>query len=68
VHFSPFDGWDMPAGRFPIAEAIRCCGAAASRPEDRTGDEHDALYIAPWLPRVDRDGKLAGLLTPDLAG
>jgi hypothetical protein len=67
VHFWPFDGWDIPAGRSAIAEvypSLWRCGFAL---EGRTPDQHDAFCIAAWLGRVDRDGTLAGLLKPDLS-
>jgi hypothetical protein len=31
VHFWPFDGWDIPAGRRPSPRSIRPCGRVASR-------------------------------------
>ncbi len=67
VHFWPFDGWDIPAGRSAIAEvypALWSCGFAR---EDRTGDQHDAFSIAAWLSRADHNGTLAPFLKPELS-
>jgi hypothetical protein len=67
VHFWPFDGWDIPAGRSAIAEVYPSLWRRGFAPEGRTGDQHDAFCIAAWLALADRDGTLAGLLKPDLS-
>jgi len=67
VHFWPFDGWDIPAGRSAIAEVYPALWSRSFAKEDRTGDQHDAFSIAAWLSRADRDGTLAGFLNPDLS-
>ena len=61
VHFWPFDGWDVSAGRSAIAEVYPALWSRAFAREDRTGDQHDA-FIATWLSRADRDGSLAAFL------
>ena len=66
VHFWPFDGWDIPAGRSAIAEVYPSLWSRGFAREDRTGDQHDAFCIAAWLARADRDGRLAGFLKPNL--
>lgn len=66
VHFWPFDGWDIPAGRSAIAEVYPALWSRSFASEDRTGDQHDAFSIAAWLSSADRDGRLAPLLNPDL--
>ena len=66
VHFWPFDGWDIPAGRSAIAEVYPALWSRGFANEDRTGDQHDAFSIAAWLSRADRDGSLAAFLKPDL--
>jgi predicted RNase H-like HicB family nuclease len=66
VHFWPFDGWAIPAGRSAIAEVYpRLCSASFPR-GDRTADQHDAYSVAAWLRQVDLDGALTELLTPTL--
>ena len=67
VHFWPFDGWDIPAGRSAIVEVYPALWARGFANEGRTGDQHDAYSIAAWLSRADRDGGLADALRPVLA-
>ena len=66
VHFWPFDGWDIPAGRSAVAEVYPALWSRSFAKEGRTGDQHDAFCIAAWLSRADRNGSLAALLKPDL--
>ena len=66
VHFWPFDGWDIPAGRSTIAEVYPALWSRGFDREGRTGDQHDAYSIAAWLSRADQDGCLAAFLKPDL--
>ena len=67
VHFWPFDGWDIPAGRSAIAEVYPALWKHAYAPEDRTPDQHDAYTVATWLRQADRDGRLQAALKPDLS-
>jgi hypothetical protein len=55
VHFWPFDGWDIPAGRSAIAEVYPRLWSRSFAPENRTSDQHDAYSIAAWLRRADHD-------------
>ena len=66
VHFWPFDGWDIPAGRSAIAEVYPALWNRSFANQDRTADQHDAYCIAASLSRADRNGNLAALLKPDL--
>jgi len=66
VHFWPFDGWEIPAGRPVIAEVYPALWSRGFARKGRTGDQHDAYSIAAWLSRADRDGSLAAFLKPDL--
>jgi hypothetical protein len=66
VHFWPFDGWDIPAGRSAITEVYPALWSRGFAREDRTGDQHDAFSIAAWLSIADRDGRLAAVLNPGL--
>lgn len=66
VHFWPFDGWDIPAGRSTVAEVYPALWSRSFAREDRTGDQHDAYSIAAWLSHSDRHGKLAAFLKPEL--
>jgi hypothetical protein len=67
VHFWPFDGWDIPAGRSAIAEVYPALWSRGFANEGRTGDQHDAFSIVAWLSRADGDGRLAAFLKPDLS-
>lgn len=66
VHFWPFDGWDIPAGRSAIAEVYPALWSRSFAREGRDGDQHDAYCIAAWLSRADRNGSLPTFLNPDL--
>jgi hypothetical protein len=66
VHFWPFDGWEIPAGRSTIAEVYPSLWNRGFPRGARTADQHDAWCIAAWLSRADRDGMLAGYLAPQL--
>ena len=66
VHFWPFDGWDVPAGRSAIAEVYPALWSRGFAREGRTGDQHDAFSVAAWLSRAARDGSLSAFLKPDL--
>ena len=66
VHFWPFDGWDIPAGRSAIAEVYPALWSRSFVREERTGDQQDAYSVAAWLARSDRDGGLSAFLKPKL--
>lgn len=66
MHFWPFDGWEIPAGRSVIAEVYPALWSRSFAREGRTGDQHDAYSIAAYLSRADRDGSLAACLNLDL--
>jgi hypothetical protein len=65
VHFWPFDGWDVPAGRSAIAEVYPSLWSRTFACEARNPDQHDAYCIAAWLSRADRDGSLVAYLRPN---
>jgi hypothetical protein len=66
VHFWPFDGWAIPAGRSTVTEVYPALWSRSFARADRTADQHDAYSIAAWLSRADQDGTLAVFLKPDL--
>ena len=68
VHFWPFDGWEIPAGRSVIAEVYPALWSRSFAREGRAPDQHDAYCVAAWLARADHDGSLAAFLKPDLTG
>ena len=65
VHFRPFDGWDIPAGKSAIVEVYPALWNRSAH-EGRTSDQHDAYSVAAWLKQADQDGRLAGFLNPAL--
>ncbi len=66
VHFWPFDGWEIPAGRSAIVEVYPALWSRGFARDGRTGDQHDAYSAAAWLQRADRDGSLADFFNPSL--
>ena len=40
VHFWPFDGWDIPAGRSAVTEVYPALWSRSFARADRTGDQH----------------------------
>ena len=66
IHFWPFDGWDILAGRSVVAEVYPSLWSRGFAPEGRTADQHDAFAVAAWMRRSDLDGGLAEFLMPSL--
>jgi hypothetical protein len=74
VHFWPFDGWDIPAGRSAIVEVYPALWSATTyfasleNSESRrvTGDQRDAYCVADWMLRADSDRILQRFLHPNL--
>jgi len=67
VHFWPFDGWAIPAGRSAIAEVYPRLWSATFAREGRSSDQHDAYAVAAWLRDADLGGCLTSYLDPPLA-
>ena len=66
VHFWPFDGWQIPAGRSALAEVYPSLWSKHFPREGRTADQHDAYVAASWLRRTDMDGSLGKFLKPSM--
>lgn len=66
VHFWPFDGWNIPAGRSVLAEVYPSLWSRSLPREGRTPDQHDAYSVAAWMCRADRDGTLTEFFAPPL--
>jgi hypothetical protein len=66
VHFWPFDGWQIPAGRSAVVEIYPALWKHAFAANGRSADQHDAYSAAAWLRQADLDGQLARFLNPDL--
>jgi len=67
VHFWPFDGWQIAAGRSVIAEAYPRVWSRDIPPADRNLDQHAAYSVAAGLRAADAHGTLARLLAPKLS-
>lgn len=67
VHFWPFDGFEVPAGKSVVAEAYPTLYRRRYSKGDRTADEHDAWSVAAWLRESDRRGSLARYFVPPLS-
>ena len=66
VHFWPFDGWQIPAGRSAVVEVYPALWKHAFAANGRTADQHDAYSAAAWLRQADLDNRLANYLNPAL--
>lgn len=67
VHFWPFDGWQVLAGKSVVLEAYPALYKRSYAADDRTPDQHDAFSIASWLRDADADGRLQMALQPQLS-
>jgi hypothetical protein len=68
VHFRPFDGWAIPAGRSAITVPIAMAPRRRSFPrDDRDPRQHNAHVTAAWMRAVDGNGSLPRCLAPSLA-
>jgi hypothetical protein len=67
VHFWPFDGWQVSAGRSVAAEVYPALWNRSFAREDRNEHQQDAYSIAEWMRRADGDGSLSGFFHPHLA-
>ncbi len=66
VHFWPFDGWELPAGRTAIVEVYPALWSRGFARDDRDSHQHDAFTVATWLQQADQSGGLSPFLTPRL--
>lgn len=66
IHFWPFDGWEIPAGRSAMVEAYPSLWSRSFEREGRNADQHDAYSVAAWMRNADLDGSLAGFFKPSL--
>lgn len=66
VHFWPFDGWEIPAGRSALVEVYPSLWSKRFPREGRTPDQHDAYIASFWLRRADMDGSLGKFLKPSM--
>jgi hypothetical protein len=66
VHFWPFDGWEVPAGRSAIVEVYPALWSRGFSREERNADQHDAYSVAAWMKCTGLDGSLDSFFKPSL--
>lgn len=66
IHFWPFDGWDIPAGRSVVVEVYPSLWSRGFPSEGRNSDQHDAYSVAEWMRQADLHGDLARYFHPSL--
>ncbi|MFZ0726902.1 MAG: hypothetical protein WAM61_14045 [Desulfobacterales bacterium] len=66
VHFWPFDGWEVPAGKSALAEVYPSLWSKSYPRQGRTPDQHDAYVAAAWLRQTDLNGNLGKFLKPHM--
>ena len=67
VHFWPFDGFEVPAGKSVVAEVRPARLRHRYRKEGLSREEQDAYAICAWLQERDRLGLLRAYFTPPLS-
>lgn len=66
VHFWPFNGWELSAGKSVLAEIYPSLWKKSYPREGRTPDQHDAYVATAWMRQADLDGSLDRFLEPAL--
>ena len=66
IHFWPFDGWEVPAGKSVLAEVYPALWNKRFPTSDRDPHQQDAYAVAAWMRESDQDGSLAGFFHPKL--
>jgi hypothetical protein len=66
VHFWPFDGWQIPAGRSAVVEVHPALWKRRYARDGRNDHQQDAFAVATWLRDADSNGRLGHFLDPDL--
>ena len=67
VHFWPFDGWQLPAGKSIVAEVYPALWSRSFAHGGRDSHQHDAYSIAAWMRQADSSGSLATFTSPSLS-
>lgn len=66
VHFWPFDGWEITAGRSVVAEVYPSLWMKRFPTEGRNADQQAAFVVAAWMRQTDMNDSLARFLDPPL--
>jgi hypothetical protein len=64
VHFHPFDGWEIPAGRTVVVEVYPSLWSRSFARDGRIADRQDACATAEWMRQADLGGTFPGFLAP----
>lgn len=67
LHFWPFDGWSISAGKSLIAEVYPSLWSKGFARAGRTADQHDAYSAAAWMRQTDLGGSLESFFEPYLS-
>jgi hypothetical protein len=67
LHFWPFDGWQVPAGRSVVAEVYPSLWNKWLETGEGTADQRDACAIATWMRMTDGNRRLGEYFEPQLA-
>jgi hypothetical protein len=66
IHWWPFDGWDVPAGKSVVAEVYPSLWSGSLPQGPHTQDQHDALCATLWLQQTDLQGAVQAAFHPTL--
>jgi antitoxin (DNA-binding transcriptional repressor) of toxin-antitoxin stability system len=66
VHFWPFDGWTIPAGRSVVAEVYPALWKEDVPLKGLNPHQQDAYRVAAWMAGADRSGQLDQHFHPEL--
>jgi hypothetical protein len=66
IHFWPFVGWAIPAGKSVLVEVYPSLWNKNYPREGRTRDRQDAYVVSAWLRQVDAEGSLGNFLKPSM--
>jgi hypothetical protein len=66
VHFWPFEGWSVPAGKSAVVEVYPALWSHSFPRDGRNSHQQDAYAAAEWLRRSDLDGSLGRFFSPSL--
>jgi hypothetical protein len=66
VHFWPFDGWNIPAGRSAVVEVYPKLWMGMGAEDGMTADQRDACAVVEWMRLTDAEGGLPVYLEPRL--
>lgn len=66
IHFWPFDGFGVPAGKHVVAEVYPSLWRRGAPPPGTSADAYDAWTVASALSEADASGAIDSMLQPEL--